>query len=160
MRTSFIFPTHLRLPLNYCMQHNKAELLNKEYALYQEVIVSLVSTSIFSLVSVHLHRYIDHFQNEKKVKWSKFTSVFSQFWKHQVACEERRCSPSSSLSSSSHNWPHPLELHIFMYPLFAGRVQNLTRSNFFIKAINLPMELKTLDTQWTWLTQFKWQRWA
>lgn len=39
-----------------------------------------------------------------------------------------QCTPSSSLSSSSHSRPHPLELHTFMYPLSSGRsVQSLTR---------------------------------
>lgn len=68
-----------------------------------------------------------------------YTSVFSVL--ETVVCKELRCSPSSSLSSSSHNLPHPIELHIFTYPLFAGRVQNSPCSNLLIKAVNLLMEL-------------------
>lgn len=52
-----------------------------------------------------------------------------------------QCTPSSSLSSSSHSRPHPLELHTFTYPLVREE-----RSKPYAKLIKRVFKLRALRT--------------
>lgn len=60
------------------------------------------------------------FSKRETLKYSQFTPVSSVSVTKCLVCRELvrvQHTSSSSLSSSSHTRPHPLRLHIFMYPL-------------------------------------------